>query len=271
MPGFRCYLAIQTVLPEPYRDDRGFIEGLSALQQAGFDGIELNIRDPRALDPSRLAAFFGGFGLSFSMFATGLAARSQGLSLATTEEADRRKSVSWTREALSFAADAGGGGVIVGYLKGAMHESSPAHREQLRTSLSELAPEAMRLKTPLLVEAINRFESPLGNSLADVMELIGQSSNPYLQILPDTWHMSIEEEYIESSLVRYRDQFSSVHLSDNNRFFPGYGGLDFGRIISVLDSTGYKGRLAIEGNVKTTFAEDARRSADYLRAFLRTD
>ncbi len=268
MPGFRFYLAIQTVLPESYRDDRAFLDSLSALQQAGFDGIELNIRDPHAEDPSRLAAFLGGFGLSFSMFASGLAARSKGFSLAATDEALRRKSVAWAREVLGFAA-AAGGGVIAGFLKGAMHETSPAHREQLRTSLAELAPEALRLKTPLLVEAINRFESPLGNSLGDVMELIGQSPNPFLQILPDTWHMSIEEEYIESSLVRYRDHFSSLHLSDNNRFFPGYGGLDFGRIISVLESTGYRGKLAIEGNVKTTFIEDARRSAEYLRAFLR--
>ena len=114
------------------------------------------------------------------------------------------------------------------------------HRQQLRRSLGELAPDAERRKVPLLVEAINRFESPLGNSLGDVVDLIGGSPNPFLQILPDTWHMSIEEEHIESSLVRYRDHFSSVHLSDNNRFFPGYGSLDFGRIISVLESAGYR-------------------------------
>jgi sugar phosphate isomerase/epimerase len=81
--------------------------------------------------------------------------------------------------------------------------------------------------------------------------------------------MSIEEQYIEASFVRYRDYFSSVHLSDNNRFFPGYGGLDFGKIIGVLEAMGYRGKLAIEGNVKTTFVEDARRSAEYLRPFLR--
>ena len=220
MPGFRRFLAIQAVLPQNYRDDRAFLDSLSALQQAGFDGIELNIRDPRAEDPMRLAAFLRGFGLSFSMFATGLAARSRSLSLAAIDETRRRESVMWTVEALDFAA-AAGGGVIVGYLKAAMDEKSPAHGQQLRRSLVELAPDAERRKVPLLVEAINRFESPLGNSLGDVVDLIGGSPNPFLQILPDTWHMSIEEEHIESSLVRYRDHFSSVHLSDNNRFFPG--------------------------------------------------
>jgi sugar phosphate isomerase/epimerase len=268
MPGSRFYLAIQTVLPPDYRGDPAFARSMEALQEAGFDGVELNIRDPRSEDPQALAGFLGEFGLSFSMLATGLAAKAEGLSLATTDEARRKESVRWTVESLAFASSIGGG-VIAGFLKGAMTESSPAHREQLRRSIAELAPEAQRLKAPFLVEAVNRFESPLGHSLAEVHELIGENANPFVQVLPDTWHMSIEEEYIEASFVRYRDRFSSIHLSDNNRFFPGCGGLDFGRIIGVLDSMGYQGKLAIEGNVKTTFIEDARRSAAYLRVFLR--
>jgi len=269
MPGFRYFLAIQTDLPEHYGDERSFIDTLNALKQAGFDGVELNIRDPRSEDPIRLGEFLAGFGLTFSMYATGLAARSQGLSLATTEEPRRKKAVQWTIEAMNFTA-AIGGGVIAGFLKGTTGEHSQANRQQLQLSLAELAPEALRLKTPLLVEAINRFESPLGHSLSEVRDLIGEESNHFLQILPDTWHMSIEEDYIEAALVRHKDRFSSVHLSDNNRFFPGYGRLNFARIISVLESAGYQGKLAIEGNVKTTFIEDARKSAEFLRAFLST-
>jgi sugar phosphate isomerase/epimerase len=269
MPGSRLYLAIQTVLPPDYRRDPAFGRSLEALREAGFDGVELNISDPLGEDPQALAGFLREFGLSFSMLATGLAAKAQGLSLATTDEARRQEAVRWTAGSLAFASRIGGG-VIAGFLKGAMAESSPAHREQLRRSIAELAPEARRLETPFLVEAVNRFESPLGHSLAEVDELIGENANPFVQILPDTWHMSIEEEHIEASLVRYRERFSSLHLSDNNRFFPGRGGLDFGRIIGVLESMGYQGKLAVEGNVKTTFIEDARRSAAYLRAFLKT-
>jgi sugar phosphate isomerase/epimerase len=270
MPGYRHFLAIQTVLPDAYREDRAFIGTLTALRQAGFDGVELNIRDPRVEDPHRLAAFLSDFGLSLSMVATGLAARCEGLSLATKDEFRRRESVQWTRETLFFASTIGAG-VIAGFLKGAMSEKTAAHREQLRTSVAELALEALRLKTPFLVEAINRFESPLGNSLGDVLELIGRSANPFIQILPDTWHMGIEESHIEASLVRFKDHYSSVHLSDNNRFFPGFGGLDFGKIIGVLDALGYQGKLAIEGNVKGSFVDEAIKSADYLRPFLQAD
>lgn len=270
VPGHRYFLSIQTVLPDTYREDRVFRDTLRALQQAGYDGVELNVRDPRTEDPIRLASFLSDFGLSLSMLATGLAARNNGLSLATMAEARRRESVQWTKEALAFASTIGAG-VIAGFLKAAAGENTPSHRKQLERSVAEIAPEAQRRKTPFLVEAINRFESPLGNSLAEVLELMGGSINPFLQVLPDTWHMSIEESHMEASLIRFKDHFSSVHLSDNNRLFPGFGGLDFGKIIGVLDALGYSGRLAIEGNLKGSFIEDARKSADYLRPFLRAD
>jgi len=268
MPGFRYPLAIQTTLPDAYRHDPLFIGSLKALQESGFDGVELNIRDPRREDPLALAGFLADFGLSFSMLATGIAARSEGLSLAATDEARRRESVQWTLECLAFASTIKGG-VIAGFLKGTMAENTPAHRAQLECSIAEIAPEALRLRTPFLVEAINRFESPLGHSLAEVHELIRASENPCLQMLPDTWHMSIEESPMDAALIRFKDHYTSVHLSDDNRLLPGFGGLDFERIIGVLDGLGYRGKLAIEGNVKVSFVEDARMSADYLRPILR--
>ncbi len=107
VPGYRYFLAIQTVLPDGYREDRVFRDTLTALQQAGFDGVELNVPDPRMEDPHRLAAFLSDFGLSLSMLATGLAAQRNGFSLATTAEARRRESVQWTKEALAFASAIG--------------------------------------------------------------------------------------------------------------------------------------------------------------------
>ena len=267
MGGFRRYLAIQTVLPEAWENDRAFIRSLELLGRAGFDGVELNILDPAKEDPLRLAAFLGRFGLSFSMYATGLAARTAGLSLSSTDEQRRRRSVAWTREALAFSS-AIGGGVIAGFLKGAAGEGSEAHRGRLRASLAELAPEAARLKAPLLVEAINHNESPLGHTIAEVRGLLGTLAGPFMQVLPDTWHMSIEEPPVEESLPANLAGVSSVHLSDDNRLLPGFGGLDFPKILDALETAGYQGKLAIEGNVRTSFDEDAARSADYLRAFI---
>lgn len=268
MSRYRYYLAIQTTLPESFQEDAEFNADLELLSELGFDGVELNIREPEGVDPGALSRLLGRHGLSFSMFATGLTAKSHGLSLASTDEILRNESVRRAKEFLTFAGELGGG-IIVGFLKGAAGEDTPAHLEQLKRSVAELAPEAEQRRVPLLVEAINRFESPLGHSLADTYDIIRGAINPYLQILPDTWHMNIEESNMDAALVQFKDRYSSLHLSENNRLFPGMGSIDFKRIIGLLDALGYRGKLAIEGNLTGTFRESVRQTMEHLTPILR--
>ncbi len=268
MGRYRYYLALQTLLPDGYRQDKEFIERMKVLQSFGFDGVELNIRNPDAIDPEDLKTFLRGFDLELSMFATGFTAKTEGLSLASTDENKRTRSVRRAKEFLSFAKQFGAG-IIAGFLKGAAGETSEAHREALKRSIAEVSEEATKLKTPFLVEAINRFESPLGNSLEDTWALVEGASKGYTYILPDTWHMNIEESNMEAAIIAHREHFISFHLSENNRFFPGYGALDFKHIIGVLDACKYKGKLAIEGNLKKGFAEDVRVAMEILAPVLR--
>jgi len=87
-------------------------------------------------------------------------------------------------------------------------------------------------------------------------------------MLPDTFYMNIEESDMLESLRAHKDRFSSLHLSDNNRFFPGLGAIDFRRLIEFLSRIGYQGRLAIEGNVRESVESDLRASAARLKPFL---
>jgi sugar phosphate isomerase/epimerase len=267
MGRYRYFLAIQTLLPEDYRNDAAFRGRLKTLQEWGFDGIELNIREPEAVRPDDLKQFLGDFGLVLSVFATGFTAKTAKLSLAATDQTRRKESVRRTKDFLAFAA-AFGAGAVAGFLKGAPGESSAEHLANLKTSVAELAPEALRLKTPFIIEAINRFESPLGNSLEEVWQIIRDVKNPYVHILPDTWHMNIEESNMEAAMIRHRERFINFHLSDNNRFLPGFGALDFKKIIGVLDALGYSGRLALEANLKGSFSEDVTKSMEYLAPLL---
>jgi D-psicose/D-tagatose/L-ribulose 3-epimerase len=255
MGRYRYFLAIQTRLPERYNEDAEFRRNLETLQRLGFDGVELNIRDPETVEPARLRAYLAEFGLVLSMFASGLTAKAHQLSLATPDEARRRESIARTARFLEFAHEFGAG-VIAGYLKGAPQENDPGARERLAASGVELAAVAGRLKTPLLIEAVNRYESPVGHSLADTWDIARRAANPFVQILPDTFHMNIEEADMKQAIRAHRTCFSSFHLSDNNRHFPGFGAIDFAAVIGVLDDVGYEGKLAIEGNVRTSFAAD---------------
>jgi sugar phosphate isomerase/epimerase len=159
-------------------------------------------------------------------------------------------------------------GVILGFLKGGVAPDAAQARERFAASLRQIIPHAEQMSVAVLVEATNRYESSVANSLADTEQLLSGFGSGSAQMLPDTFHMNIEESDMLESLRAHRDRFSSLHLSDNNRFFPGFGAIDFGRLIGFLKSIGYQGRLAIEGNVRDSVESDLRASVELLTPFL---
>ena len=121
---------------------------------------------------------------------------------------------------------------------------------------------------PLLVEATNRYESSAVNSLQDAADIIHAYQNPFLRVLPDTFHMNIEECSMTGSLIKHMALYDSLHISDNNRFFPGLGAIDFFAILRFLKESGYTGGIAIEGNLRGSFQEDLNASMSVLQPML---
>ena len=263
-------LSIQLTLPERYRNDENFAEVLRTLQSLEFAGVELNIVQPERIDPDDLKDYLNGYGLPMTMFATGATAKALELSLSSLDEPVRRRSVQKCREFIEFAR-LFGAGVIVGFLKGGAGPDREQRCESFRTSLLEIAPRARENKVPLLIEATNRYESAVANSLDDTHELASSASgNPFVRILPDTFHMNIEESNQFASLKKYAACYDSIHISDNNRYFPGFGAIRFADFFKFLVDRGYSGGLAIEGNVKQDLLSDIRRTVEYLAPLLQS-
>src|SRR5512147_2043891 len=109
MGRYRYFLAIQTRMPDDYLTDAEFRRNLETLQRLGFDGVELNIRDPETVEPAQLKAYLAEFGLVLSMFASGLTAKTDQLSLATSDAVRRRESAARTARFLEFAHEFGAG------------------------------------------------------------------------------------------------------------------------------------------------------------------
>ena len=246
-------LAIQTTLPQDYLD-RPFRRKLELLRQFGFSGVELNIERPEQVDPVALVALLAGFDLKMTMFATGGTAKAEGLSLSALDDEVRQATVRRCIEFVDFAHELGAG-VIVGYLKGGVSADPARARESFVDSLGEIEAHVRAREVPLLIEATNRYESAVANSLAGTADLIRGFDNPYLRILPDTFHMNIEERSLFGSLIAQLGLYDSVHISDNNRFFPGLGALDFRSILRFLRDSGFQGGVAIEGNVRKSFEQ----------------
>lgn len=98
----------------------------------------------------------------------------------------------------------------------------------------------------ILLEPLNRYESRYLNSVADNLRMIEKVAHPNAGLLPDTFHMSIEEKNVADSLRAAGDQVRHVHLGDNNRLLPGHGSLDWPDIFAALSDIGYHGTVNLE-------------------------
>ncbi len=263
-----CFpLSLQTVLPEDYEQNKSFCNQMEVLQRYGFSGVELNMTKPLAVDLAQLTQFLSRFDLKLTQFASGLTAKTLGLSLSSADEAVRRNSVDFCRSIFQWLTGSEAG-VIIGFLKGPAVTDITLAATQFSRSLKELAPEAERAGVSVLIEATNRYESAIANSLEGTAELLQNSGGATMRLLPDTFHMNIEEADANAALTRYKSLYQSVHISDNNRFYPGHGAIDFGRVVHHLKGIGYAGGLAIEGNLKHGFEKDLEITMRYLSPIL---
>ena len=98
----------------------------------------------------------------------------------------------------------------------------------------------------VLLEPINRYETRYLNSVADNLRVLDRVAHPNAGLLPDTFHMSIEEPSIPEALRRAGDHVRHVHLGENNRLLPGHGALDWDSIFRALDDIGYAGAVNLE-------------------------
>ena len=265
-PGYVFPLSIQMVLPTDYLKE-GFRRKLTLLQEWGFSGLELNITRPEEIDPAALKSLLADYGLQMTMFASGATANAEGLSLSHPDERLWDASVRRCTELMDFAA-LFRAGVIVGFLKGGLSADPVAARQRFGEAVGRLEAHARAKQVPLLIEATNHYESAVANSLAEAAAFIQGYDNPHLRILPDTYHMNIEERSPFGALARHMEFYDSLHLSDNNRLFPGLGALDFMALLRFLKEVGYEGRVAIEGNVRGSFEEDLRASMSLLQPML---
>jgi sugar phosphate isomerase/epimerase len=248
--------------------------------------MELNIHDlggPSTRDIGAIRTYLAGFGLELSMFASGLTAKTLGLSLSAIDEGERERAVGGTRAMIQWVAgnraqEASRAetpiGIIVGFLKGGVSPKPVAARQSLVESLKQLVPYASGLGVPLIIEATNRYESSVVNSIDEGISIIdevipkGEDGRAVLQVLPDTFHMNIEEADMAEAMTRGLGYYTSLHLSDNNRFFPGFGAIDFRKVVATLDGLGYQGRLAIEGNLKQDLVSDLSDAIDFLSPYV---
>ncbi len=232
-----------------------FLDHIRKAADMGFDAVEIPIMDPdtfpldtvrKVLDETGLAVFCG----------TGLGPATN---IASEEASIRRDGEEHLRGCLDIATAVGSPS-----LQGVIHSAwgwqepvTEVHRRASAGVLRRVADEAGERGMILSMECINRYESSFLNTVKQgiyMLELIGRD-NVGLHL--DTYHMHIEEDDLAGALTAAGKKLFHLHLSENQRGFPGSGQIDFPAVVSAAKGVGYSGPWIIESYVFPEFATGA--------------
>jgi sugar phosphate isomerase/epimerase len=105
---------------------------------------------------------------------------------------------------------------------------------------------ALEQGVSLVIEPINRYETNYINTIQDALQFISDVDLDNFGVLPDTFHMNIEEASLAESLRAAGDRVHHVQFTDSNRLAAGRGHIDFRTLAAVLRDSGYSGYLSTE-------------------------
>ncbi|MFA7575602.1 MAG: 5-keto-L-gluconate epimerase [Arcobacteraceae bacterium] len=213
----------------------------------GFNGVELAVRDPKYLDVEKVINMVNESNLEVPAIGTGQAWGEEGLSLSDPNEIVRKAAIDRIIEQIKFASNFNAQ-VIIGLIRGVIKEG--VFREETEEwtidSLKKCAEFGLEKKIKLTLEPVNRYESNFINTLQEGMAFIDKIGMPNVGLLADTFHMNIEEVSIYESIIEAKDYITHVHFADSNRWAPGYGHLDFQKIVETLKEINYQGYVSAE-------------------------
>ena len=123
---------------------------------------------------------------------------------------------------------------------------SPEQEEAFMEMYRELSEPLKGTDGKMLLEGINRYESPYLNSIRDCRDVVERLGLKEAGVLADFFHMSIEESDYRESILYAGEYIRHVHLGDSNRLLPGYGMTDWKACFEALKEVGYQGFVNLE-------------------------
>jgi D-psicose/D-tagatose/L-ribulose 3-epimerase len=218
------------------------------IRRFGFDFVEIPIEDPRLIDGKKVAVALADNGLS----AVACGAWGSTRDLASDDRALQENSFEYIKRALELTAV-----LNARFLAGPMYSSvgkarqaPPAQREsewQRAVENIRIAAEwAAAHQLKLAIEPINRFETDMVNTTADVVKMIDQIGHPAVGAMIDSFHMSLEERDLEQAIRAVGPRLLHVQVSENYRGIPGSGQTRWDSFARGLKAANYHDGISIE-------------------------
>jgi len=258
-------IAGEYALPSAFVVWRGFEQSIKKAAEFGYQGVELALKTADEINRHKLERWLQQSNVEVSCISTGQVFADLGLCFTHPDADVRAKVVEIFKGFIDLAKDFGRL-VNVGRVRGFIPEGQVFERaeELFIDTARRICDIAGPLGVNIIIEPVNRYEINFINNLDQAAELIKKVGRNNLGLMPDVFHMNIEDAKIGESLIRNSTLIQYIHLADSNRLAPGYGHLDFDEIFSALEVFGFNGWASIEILPKPDPDTAARKAAEYI-------
>jgi sugar phosphate isomerase/epimerase len=246
-----------------FRDDLcRAVERSAAL---GYHGVELALLDAAQVNTRCMKERLRATGMEIPCISSGQVFAADRLYFTHPDSAVRAAAVDRIAGMIRLAAEFGAK-VNTGRVRGLIHEGEKVETATAHflECLNACADVAEPLGVELIVEPVNRYEVNFINNCGEAIELIERCGRKCVKLMPDVFHMNIEDVSFRASFVAGARYISYVHFADSNRLAPGWGHLDFDSILSILEGIGYDGWITAEILPKPNPDAAARQAARFL-------
>lgn len=239
-------IASAGALPSAFVVFRGFEDSILKAASLGYDGVELALKNAGEIDRPKLRSLLDRTGLEVSCISTGQVYAETGLMLTDPDPGKRMKVMEIFKGLIDLAAEFGQM-VNIGRVRGRIGDDGvEAAEHRFGECVGILCDHAAARGVTLVLEPVNRYEINFINSVEQGVALIKKIGHPNLKLMPDVFHMNIEDVSIGAVLSRHIEHIAYIHLADSNRLAPGWGHTDFEDIFAHLAAADYNGWLAVE-------------------------
>ena len=213
----------------------------------GYDGVEFALRYPSQVDLHRIKQRLRATGLQVPCISSGQVFAADHLYFTHPDPEVRAQAVERIVAMIRLAAEFGAM-VNTGRVRGVVHEGEAPEtaRRRYLDCIQCCADVAEPLGVELIVEPVNRYEVNFINNCTQGLEIVRESRRRCVRLMPDLFHMNIEDASFREALTAARDFIGYVHVADSNRLAPGWGHMPFDEIFGVLADIGYNNWLTAE-------------------------
>jgi D-psicose/D-tagatose/L-ribulose 3-epimerase len=220
----------------------------SKIAEMGFDAVEIAVEDPSIIDGRIVKKGLEEYGLQAII----CGAFGPSRDLTNDDPSVRENCFDYVRSCLDLCNTLGTS-FFAGPMYSAVGKARMIPPEQRKrewdlavNNLRVVCDMAGERNLEIALEPLNRFESDLINTAADVVRLIEDISHPAAKIILDGFHMNIEERDVEKAIISAGDKLIHFQVSENYRGTPGTGQTRWDAYKRGLEAINYKGFVSIE-------------------------